>query len=144
MVVQRLPAGCGPAFLGTPEELAAHEATTKRHPDWRRLKDKLSLDDPLESFLPAPEGTGITLRRLAEHTSGLPRLPPGIGDRPVRGLRRPGPGRGRMTAPRPWTRSYDGWTPWSRSPRAPRRNTRTSDTPCWALPWSRPAEPRTS
>ena len=41
----------------------------------------LSLDDPLESFLPAPEGTGITLRRLAEHTSGLPRLPPGIGGR---------------------------------------------------------------
>ncbi|MFJ8096557.1 DUF6193 family natural product biosynthesis protein [Streptomyces griseofuscus] len=33
MVVERLPAGCGPAFLGTPEELAAHEATTKRHPD---------------------------------------------------------------------------------------------------------------
>ncbi|MGW1745763.1 serine hydrolase domain-containing protein [Streptomyces sp. NPDC002092] len=41
----------------------------------------LSLDDPLESFLPAPEGTGITLRHLAEHTSGLPRLPPGIGGR---------------------------------------------------------------
>ncbi|MFI5978975.1 serine hydrolase domain-containing protein [Streptomyces sp. NPDC051452] len=38
----------------------------------------LSLDDPLESFLPAPAGTGITLRHLAEHTSGLPRLPPGI------------------------------------------------------------------
>ncbi|AUH44632.1 hypothetical protein CXR04_00055 [Streptomyces sp. CMB-StM0423] len=30
-VVQRLPACCGPAFLGTPEELAAHEATTNRH-----------------------------------------------------------------------------------------------------------------
>ncbi|NUP35763.1 MAG: beta-lactamase family protein [Streptomyces sp.] len=41
----------------------------------------LSLGDPLESFLPAPEGTGITLRHLAEHTSGLPRLPPGIGGR---------------------------------------------------------------
>jgi hypothetical protein len=26
MVVERLPAGCGRAFLGTPEELAAHEA----------------------------------------------------------------------------------------------------------------------
>ncbi|MEV5570834.1 DUF6193 family natural product biosynthesis protein [Spirillospora sp. NPDC052269] len=26
MVVERLPANCGPAFLGTPEELAAHEA----------------------------------------------------------------------------------------------------------------------
>ncbi|MFJ2392830.1 serine hydrolase domain-containing protein [Streptomyces sp. NPDC087843] len=41
----------------------------------------LSLDDPLESFLPAPGGTGITLRHLAEHTSGLPRLPPGISGR---------------------------------------------------------------
>ncbi|MET8954776.1 serine hydrolase domain-containing protein [Streptomyces sp. NPDC004393] len=37
----------------------------------------LALDDPLELFLPAPKGTGITLRHLAEHTSGLPRLPPG-------------------------------------------------------------------
>ncbi|MEU9123528.1 DUF6193 family natural product biosynthesis protein [Streptomyces sp. NPDC048506] len=26
MVVERLPPGCGPAFVGTPEELAAHEA----------------------------------------------------------------------------------------------------------------------
>jgi Family of unknown function (DUF6193) len=26
MVVARLPPGCGPAFVGTPEELAAHEA----------------------------------------------------------------------------------------------------------------------
>lgn len=42
----------------------------------------LSLDDPLELFLPVPRGTGITLRsRLAEHTSGLPRLPPGISGR---------------------------------------------------------------
>lgn len=41
----------------------------------------LSLDDPLELFLPVPSGTGITLRRLAEHTSGLPRLPPGISGR---------------------------------------------------------------
>lgn len=38
----------------------------------------LALDDPLESFLPVPRGTGITLRHLAEHTAGLPRLPPGI------------------------------------------------------------------
>ncbi|MCF3129516.1 serine hydrolase domain-containing protein [Streptomyces olivochromogenes] len=46
-----------------------------------RLADSgfLGLDDPLESFLPAPRGTGITLRHLAEHTSGLPRLPPGLG-----------------------------------------------------------------
>ncbi|MGI5325038.1 DUF6193 family natural product biosynthesis protein [Actinomadura nitritigenes] len=27
MVVERLPPNCGPAFIGTPEELAAHEAT---------------------------------------------------------------------------------------------------------------------
>ncbi|MCT9080383.1 DUF6193 family natural product biosynthesis protein [Streptomyces fulvoviolaceus] len=26
MVVERLPPGCGPAFVGTPEELAIHEA----------------------------------------------------------------------------------------------------------------------
>jgi uncharacterized protein DUF6193 len=30
MVVERLPAGYGPAFVGTPEELAAHEATTRK------------------------------------------------------------------------------------------------------------------
>ncbi|MEU6757754.1 serine hydrolase domain-containing protein [Streptomyces sp. NPDC046685] len=36
------------------------------------------LDTPLEDCLPeVPPGTGITLRHLAEHTSGLPRLPPG-------------------------------------------------------------------
>ncbi|GAA0597358.1 serine hydrolase domain-containing protein [Streptomyces crystallinus] len=38
----------------------------------------LALDDPLERFLPAPANTGITLRHLAAHTSGLPRLPPGL------------------------------------------------------------------
>ncbi|MFF1479158.1 serine hydrolase domain-containing protein [Streptomyces sp. NPDC058301] len=38
----------------------------------------LGLDDPLERFLPVPAGTGITLRHLAVHTSGLPRLPPGL------------------------------------------------------------------
>ncbi|MET7685790.1 DUF6193 family natural product biosynthesis protein [Streptomyces sp. NPDC005423] len=27
MVVERLPPNCGPAFVGTPEELVAHEAT---------------------------------------------------------------------------------------------------------------------
>ncbi|MDX3134017.1 serine hydrolase [Streptomyces europaeiscabiei] len=37
----------------------------------------LTLDDPVERWLGAPAGTGITLRHLAEHTSGLPRLPPG-------------------------------------------------------------------
>ncbi|MFB8208201.1 DUF6193 family natural product biosynthesis protein [Streptomyces sp. NPDC056010] len=30
MVLERLPAGCGPAFLGTPEELASHEAVLGR------------------------------------------------------------------------------------------------------------------
>jgi hypothetical protein len=29
MVVERLPSGSGPAFVGTPEELAAHEAKTR-------------------------------------------------------------------------------------------------------------------
>ncbi|MEU0002976.1 serine hydrolase domain-containing protein [Streptomyces sp. NPDC006314] len=37
----------------------------------------LEVDDPVERWLPAAPGTGITLRHLAEHTSGLPRLPPG-------------------------------------------------------------------
>lgn len=37
----------------------------------------LDVDDPVERWLGAPAGTGITLRHLAEHTSGLPRLPPG-------------------------------------------------------------------
>lgn len=37
----------------------------------------LTLDDPVERWLGVPAGTGITLRHLAEHTSGLPRLPPG-------------------------------------------------------------------
>lgn len=30
MVVRRLPAGCGPAFLGTCEELAVHEGATEQ------------------------------------------------------------------------------------------------------------------
>ncbi|AOR37330.1 serine hydrolase [Streptomyces fodineus] len=37
----------------------------------------LDVDDPLERRLPTAPRTGITLRHLAEHTSGLPRLPPG-------------------------------------------------------------------
>ncbi|MFF7364788.1 serine hydrolase [Streptomyces sp. NPDC008125] len=41
-------------------------------------EDVLQLDTPLERLLPVPAGTGITLRHLAQHTSGLPRLPPGI------------------------------------------------------------------
>ncbi|WP_037897950.1 serine hydrolase domain-containing protein [Streptomyces sp. NRRL S-920] len=36
----------------------------------------LEPDDPLERWLPAATGTGITLRHLLQHTSGLPRLPP--------------------------------------------------------------------
>ncbi|WP_318201801.1 serine hydrolase domain-containing protein [Streptomyces sp. SCL15-4] len=38
-------------------------------------------DDPVERWLPAPPGTGITLLHLARHTSGLPRLPPGLAGR---------------------------------------------------------------
>ncbi|MFI1070842.1 serine hydrolase domain-containing protein [Streptomyces puniciscabiei] len=41
----------------------------------------LDVDDPVERWLPAAPRTGITLRHLAEHTSGLPRLPPGTGVR---------------------------------------------------------------
>ncbi|GAA4936495.1 hypothetical protein GCM10025331_22390 [Actinoplanes utahensis] len=43
-----------------------------------RLVDagQVRLDQPLRDFLPAPEG--ITLRHLAQHTSGLPRLPKGM------------------------------------------------------------------
>ncbi|MEH6375345.1 serine hydrolase domain-containing protein [Streptomyces sp. KLMMK] len=38
----------------------------------------VSLDDPVERWLRTPAGTGITLRHLQEHTSGLPRLPPAL------------------------------------------------------------------
>jgi D-alanyl-D-alanine-carboxypeptidase/D-alanyl-D-alanine-endopeptidase len=41
----------------------------------------LGLDDPVERWLPAPPGTGVTLLHLARHTSGLPRLPPRLGRR---------------------------------------------------------------
>ncbi|MFJ3307952.1 serine hydrolase domain-containing protein [Streptomyces sp. NPDC086549] len=41
----------------------------------------LTLDDPVERWLPAAPGTGITLRHLADHTSGLPRLPPHVAGR---------------------------------------------------------------
>ena len=42
-------------------------------------KRVVSLDDPVERWLSAPAGTGVTLRHLADHTSGLPRLPPDTG-----------------------------------------------------------------
>lgn len=38
----------------------------------------LNAADPVDRWLPAPCGTGITLQHLAEHTSGLPRQPPGL------------------------------------------------------------------
>ncbi|MFJ1602512.1 serine hydrolase domain-containing protein [Streptomyces sp. NPDC088253] len=41
----------------------------------------LALDDPVERWLPAVPGTGITLLHLARHTSGLPRLPPRLARR---------------------------------------------------------------
>ncbi|MET9447832.1 serine hydrolase domain-containing protein [Streptomyces cinerochromogenes] len=41
----------------------------------------VGLDDPVERWLPAPPGTGVTLLGLARHTSGLPRLPPRVGRR---------------------------------------------------------------
>src|SRR5205814_653176 len=30
MAIERLPPGCGPAFVGTPQELAVHEAKTRQ------------------------------------------------------------------------------------------------------------------
>ncbi|MGW3026903.1 serine hydrolase domain-containing protein [Streptomyces sp. NPDC001221] len=41
----------------------------------------VELEDPVERWLPAPPATGITLLNLAQHTSGLPRLPPRLGRR---------------------------------------------------------------
>ncbi|GIF02760.1 serine hydrolase domain-containing protein [Actinoplanes siamensis] len=38
----------------------------------------LRLDQPLGELLPVPAGCRITLRQLATHTSGLPRLPTGM------------------------------------------------------------------
>lgn len=37
--------------------------------------------DPLERWLKTAPGTGVTLRHLVDHTSGLPRLPPGLSRR---------------------------------------------------------------
>ncbi|MEU2183389.1 serine hydrolase domain-containing protein [Streptomyces thermolilacinus] len=39
----------------------------------------LGVDDPVERWLPDAPPSGITLRHLMDHTSGLPRLPPGTG-----------------------------------------------------------------
>ncbi|MFE4368379.1 serine hydrolase domain-containing protein [Streptomyces sp. NPDC056835] len=41
----------------------------------------VSVDDPIDAWLPAAPGTKITLAQLADHTSGLPRLPPDVGFR---------------------------------------------------------------
>lgn len=41
----------------------------------------VGLDDPLERWLPETPRTGITLLHLAQHTSGLPRLPPRVSRR---------------------------------------------------------------
>lgn len=47
-------------------------------------QDRLGLHDPIDAHLPpahrptSPQGTRITLLHLATHTSGLPRLPPGL------------------------------------------------------------------
>ncbi|MFH9013826.1 serine hydrolase domain-containing protein [Streptomyces sp. NPDC017943] len=38
----------------------------------------LDVDDPVERWLPQAPASGITLRHLMEHTSGLPRTPPGV------------------------------------------------------------------
>ncbi|MEV6588246.1 serine hydrolase domain-containing protein [Streptomyces acidicola] len=42
-------------------------------------KGVVSLDDPVERWLSSVAGTGVNLRHLADHTSGLPRLPPDTG-----------------------------------------------------------------
>ncbi|MGW3464699.1 serine hydrolase [Streptomyces olivaceoviridis] len=88
----------------------------------------LSLDDPLDRWLPTAPRTGITLLHLARHTSGLPRLPPGRFPPPrsVRGIRPP-------TAPR-WTACYPGSTHSSCVSPAERRSTQISATPCLAPP----------
>ncbi|MER7468627.1 serine hydrolase domain-containing protein [Streptomyces sp. NPDC097981] len=84
---------------------AAPHATHGHHPDryvqigsltkvltgtaFVRMAEAGLLDaaDPVERWLPAPHGTGITLQHLAEHTSGLPRQPPGLaGKDPYRGF----------------------------------------------------------
>ncbi|MGG7664137.1 serine hydrolase domain-containing protein [Dyadobacter sp. BHUBP1] len=50
------------------------------------LRGELNLDDPIEKYLPAEvkvpsfNGKKITLRHLANHTSGFPRLPSNIDD----------------------------------------------------------------
>ncbi|MGW0366348.1 serine hydrolase domain-containing protein [Streptomyces sp. NPDC002990] len=38
----------------------------------------LGVDDPIDRWLDTPPGSGITLLHLADHTSGLPRQPPGL------------------------------------------------------------------
>ena len=49
------------------------------------LKGEIDLDDPVNKFLPSPValrslgGVDVTLRHLATHTSGLPRIPSNLG-----------------------------------------------------------------
>jgi D-alanyl-D-alanine-carboxypeptidase/D-alanyl-D-alanine-endopeptidase len=47
-------------------------------------RGEVSLDDSISKLLPPPEGPGwgddATLERLATHSSGLPRLPPGLAE----------------------------------------------------------------
>ncbi|GHG50176.1 serine hydrolase domain-containing protein [Streptomyces griseocarneus] len=38
----------------------------------------VATSDPVERWLKASPGTGVTLQHLVDHTSGLPRLPPGL------------------------------------------------------------------
>jgi D-alanyl-D-alanine-carboxypeptidase/D-alanyl-D-alanine-endopeptidase len=46
--------------------------------DRMATKGLVDPDEPIECWVEVPAGTGITPRLLAEHRSGLPRLPPGI------------------------------------------------------------------
>lgn len=53
------------------------------------VRGVVGADDPVDMWSPAPRGTGITLRLLAQHRAGLPRLPPGTAwwrDDPYRGF----------------------------------------------------------
>ncbi|MFI1396903.1 DUF6193 family natural product biosynthesis protein [Streptomyces sp. NPDC020681] len=60
MVIERLPAGCGPAFVGTLDELAAHETTMQQSQTYRGKsqaegRGALRSDDYAGPLLGAPE-----------------------------------------------------------------------------------------